>query len=130
MFLKCEHVSLWITKSIALDISNILLLFSLTMKPQKQHNHCGEETCVIVNVNQCQSQQNNLGTSAKKKTGKCGNFSPILPFIFGRSPMLKTVKKWMWDSGGPQTKKVYACTCMQVYVCMYMYAYICMQFYV
>ena len=60
MFLKCEHVSLWITKSIALDISNILLLFSPTMKPQKQHNHCGEETCVIVNVNQCQSQQNNL----------------------------------------------------------------------
>ena len=52
---------------------------------------------------------------AQKKTGKCGNFSqigpppsplfgiffPILPFIFGRSPMLKTVKKWKWDSGRP-----------------------------
>ena len=32
----------------------------------------------------------------KKKPGKCGNFPKIfllLPFIFGRSPMLKTVKK-------------------------------------
>ena len=27
-----------------------------------------------------------------------GNFFLILPFIFGRSPMLKTVKKWKWDS--------------------------------
>ena len=60
MFLKCQHVSLWITKNIALDIFNILLLFSPIMKPQKQHNHCGEENCVIVNVNQCQSQQSNL----------------------------------------------------------------------
>ena len=56
-----------------------------------------------------------LGTLPKKTTGKCGNFSqvgdppyplfgnffPILPFIFGRSHMLKTVKIWKWNSGRP-----------------------------
>ena len=46
-----------------------------------------------------------LWTSSKKNPGKCGNFSqvgdpkfgnfpPILTFIFGRSPMSKTVKNW------------------------------------
>ena len=29
------------------------------------------------------------------------DFFPILPFIVGGSPMLKTVKTWKWDSGRP-----------------------------
>ena len=92
MFLKCEHVSLCITKNIVLDIFNILLLFSPIMKPQKQHNHCGEETCVIVNVNQCQSQQNNLGTSAKKN-GKMWEFSPDFTVYFWEVSHVKNSKK-------------------------------------